>query len=138
VSRYYNSYHIQHSEHTFRTALMSPKLFLQEKHISLFDKMAALPTGHSWWVLEFGRCNSVFEVQCALQQPFGCRGPPVSPNRRWYEQFHDRGKEECTKHASSGNSTIHVHFQIATFYFHHNNRFLRFTHLYTVSAALSG
>jgi hypothetical protein len=66
--------------------LNTAKAILWEKHISLFDKMATLPTDHNWCVLEFASSNSIVMVQCAFGQQFGHLGPPVSSIQRWYEQ----------------------------------------------------
>jgi hypothetical protein len=57
------------SEHIFLAALM----ISHEKHILLFDNMAALQTKCSWCVLEFARSNSIVVVQ----QQFGCHGSLV-------------------------------------------------------------
>jgi hypothetical protein len=46
--------------------LNAAKAISLEKHTSLFDKMAALPTERSWCVLEFARSNSVVAVQRAF------------------------------------------------------------------------
>jgi hypothetical protein len=77
------------------------KAISQEKHISLFDKMAALPTERSWSMLEFGRSNSVVAVQWAFWQQFGRCGSPVSSIWRRYEQFRDRG---CICHQQKGRA----------------------------------
>jgi len=53
--------------------------------------MAASLTERSWHVLEFARRNSFVAVQRAFQRQFGRCGPPETPIRRWYEQFHYRG-----------------------------------------------
>jgi hypothetical protein len=58
--------------------LNAVKAISQENHASLFDKMAALPTEHSWCVLEFARSNSVVADPQAFQQQFGHHGSPAS------------------------------------------------------------
>jgi hypothetical protein len=59
-------------------SLNTAKAILQEKHTSLFDKMAALPIECSWCVLEFARNNSVVTVQRVFRWQFGRRGSPAS------------------------------------------------------------
>jgi hypothetical protein len=81
--------------------LNAAKAISREKHTSLFDKMAALPTERSWCMLEFARSNSVVAVQRAFRRQFGRHGPPVSSIRRWYEQFHNRG---CICHQGKGRA----------------------------------
>jgi hypothetical protein len=71
--------------------LNAVKAISQEKHTSLFDKMAALPTERSWCVLEFVRSNSVVAVQRVFCWQFGRRGSPALSIQRWYEQFRHRG-----------------------------------------------
>jgi hypothetical protein len=50
--------------------LNTTKALSREKHISLFDKMADLPTELNRCVPEFARSNSVVGVQRAFWQRF--------------------------------------------------------------------